>query len=68
MTIGAMLLGAVALGLGVPAATFAADASDRLPAEQLSGMPSLAPLLRQVKAAVVTVAIAGYSGRKIFRH
>ncbi len=59
MTIGTLLLGAVALGLWVIDGTIAADASVRLPAE--SGMPSLAPLLREVKAAVVTVAIAGDS-------
>jgi S1-C subfamily serine protease len=64
MTIGTMnkLLGAVALGLVVAGGNVAADASVRLPAEQMSGMPSLAPLLRQVKAAVVTVAITGHSG------
>jgi serine protease DegQ len=64
MTIRTMnkLLGAVALGLMVAGGNIAADASVRLPAEQMSGMPSLAPLLRQVKAAVVTVAITGHSG------
>jgi S1-C subfamily serine protease len=64
MTIRTMnnLLGAVALGLVLAGGNIAADASVRLPAEQMSGMPSLAPLLRQVKAAVVTVAITGHSG------
>src|SRR5258708_2367739 len=56
------LLGAVALGLAIAGGNIAADASVRLPAEQLSGMPSLAPLLNQIKAAVVTVAITGRSG------
>src|SRR5258708_40006746 len=63
MTITAMnrLLGAVAVGLVVAGGNIAADASVRLPAEHMSGMPSLAPLLRQVKEAVVTVAIPGLS-------
>ncbi len=63
MTITAMnrLLGAVAVGLVVAGGNIAADASVRLPAEHMSGMPSLAPLLRQVKEAVVTVAITGRS-------
>jgi S1-C subfamily serine protease len=56
------LLGAVALGLVGTGGNIAADASVRLPAEQMSSMPSLAPLLRQVKAAVVTVAITGPPG------
>src|SRR5262249_7774841 len=58
------LLGAVALGLAIAGSNIAADASVRLPAEQMSGMPSLAPLLNQVKAAVVTVTITGRSGRE----
>src|SRR5258708_13498850 len=59
MTITAMnrLLGAVAVGLVVAGGNIAADASVRLPAEHMSGMPSLAPLLRQVKEPVATVAI-----------
>ena len=56
------LLGGVALGLAIAGGNIAADASVRLPAEQLSGMPSLAPLLNQIKAAVVTVTITGRSG------
>lgn len=56
------LLGAVALSLAVVGGSIGADASVRLPAGQMSGMPSLAPLLSQVKAAVVTVAIADHSG------
>jgi S1-C subfamily serine protease len=61
MTIRTMsrLLGVAALGLAGACGNIAADASIRLPAEHMSGMPSLAPLLRQVKAAVVTVAITG---------
>jgi serine protease DegQ len=58
------LLGAVALGLAIAGGNIAADASIRLPAEQMSGMLSLAPLLNQVKAAVVTVTITGRSGRE----
>src|SRR6266849_885884 len=63
MTIKTMnrVLGAVALGLAVAGGNIAADASVRLPAEQMSGMPSLAPLLSQIKMAVVTVAITGRS-------
>jgi S1-C subfamily serine protease len=57
-----MLLGAVALGLAIAGGNIAADATVRLPAEQISGMPSLAPLLNQVKATVVTVAITGRPG------
>jgi serine protease Do/serine protease DegQ len=56
------LLGAVAVGLVVAGGNIAADASVRLPGEHMSGVPSLAPLLRQVTAAVVTVAITGHSG------
>jgi serine protease DegQ len=56
------LLGAVALGIALAGGNIAADASVRLPAEQIIGMPSLAPLLRHVTAAVVTVAITGHSG------
>jgi S1-C subfamily serine protease len=58
------LLGAVALGLAIAGGNIAADASVRLPAEQMSGMPSLAPLLSQIKAAVVTVSITGRAGRE----
>ena len=58
------LLGAVALGLAIAGGHIAADASVRLPAEQMSGMPSLAPLLSQIKAAVVTVSITGRAGRE----
>jgi S1-C subfamily serine protease len=52
------LLGAVALGLTIAGCNIAADASIRLPAA------SLAPVLSQIKAAVVTVAITGRSGRE----
>jgi len=34
------------------------------PPEQMSGMPSLAPLLNQIKAAVVTVTITAAPGEK----
>src|SRR5258706_16266974 len=56
------LLGAVALGLAIAGGNIAADASVRLPAEQMSGMPSLAPLLSQIKAAGATVSITGRAG------
>jgi len=56
------LLGAVALGLAIAGGNIAADASVRLPAEQMSGIPSLAPLLNQIKAAVVMVTMTGRSG------
>src|SRR5882762_7499341 len=58
------LLGAVALGLAMAGGNIAADASVRLPAEQMTGIPSLAPLLSQIKAAVVTVSITGRAGRE----
>jgi len=55
------LLGAVALSLVIASGNIAADASVRLPVEQIIGMPSLAPLLNQIKAAVVTITITGRS-------
>jgi len=58
------LLGAVALGLAMAGGSIAADASGRLPAEPMTGMPSLAPLLSQIKAAVVTVSITGRAARE----
>jgi len=51
------LLGAVALGLAIAGGNVPADASVRLPAEQMIGMPSLAALLNQIKAGVVTVTV-----------
>jgi len=57
------LLGAAALGLAIASGNIAADASVRLPAEQMTGMPSLAPILSQIKAAVVMVSITG-AGRE----
>jgi serine protease Do/serine protease DegQ len=56
------LLGAVALGLAISGGSIAANGSVRLPAEQMTGIPSLAPLLSQIKAAVVAVSITGRSG------
>jgi S1-C subfamily serine protease len=56
------LLGAVVLALAVAGANIAADASVRPPAEQMSGMPSLAPLLNQITTSVVTITITGRSG------
>ena len=58
------LLGAVALGLAMAGGNIAADASVWLPAEPMTGMPSLAPLLSQIKAAVVTVSITGRAARE----
>jgi S1-C subfamily serine protease len=51
------LLGAMALGLAVTSVNALAQASIRLPVEQLGAVPSLAPLLQRIKSAVVTVAI-----------
>jgi S1-C subfamily serine protease len=62
ITIMNRLLGAIALGLAVADGNIAADASVRLPAEQMSGMPSLAPLLKQITTSVVTIAITGRPG------
>src|SRR5215467_13794409 len=42
------LLGAAAFALTVVGGNISADASVRLPAEQISGMPSLAPLLKEI--------------------
>ncbi len=56
------LLGAVVLGLAVAGGNIAADASIRPPAEQMSGMPSLAPLLNQITTSVVTITITSRSG------
>jgi S1-C subfamily serine protease len=58
------LLSAVALSLAIAGGGTAADASIRLPAVEMSSMPSLAPLLGQIKAAVVTVSITGRAGRE----
>src|SRR5258708_36453932 len=62
ITIMNRLLGAVVLGLAVAGGNFAADASVRPPAEQVRGMPSLAPLLNQITTSVVTITITGRSG------
>ena len=56
------LLGVVALGLAVAVGNAAANASGRFPADQMGGALSLAPLLNQIKMAVVTVAITGSFG------
>jgi S1-C subfamily serine protease len=56
------LLRALALGVAVVGGTIAADASVRLPAEQMSEMPSLAPLLKKITTSVVTITITGRSG------
>src|SRR5262245_9581950 len=56
-------LGTAVLGLVIAGGNIAADAGVRLPAEQMSGMPSIAPILSQIKAAVVMVSITG-TGRE----
>ena len=54
------LLGMVALGLAVAAGNIEADASVPLPViQQASGVTSLAPLLKQITPAVVSIAIKG---------
>jgi serine protease DegQ len=54
------LLGALTLGLAIMSGNIAADASVPLPVlEQSSGARSLAPLLKQITPAVVSVAIKG---------
>ena len=62
ITIGNALLRALALGVAVVGGDIAADASFRLPAEQMSEMPSLAPLLKEVTTSVVTIAVASRPG------
>jgi S1-C subfamily serine protease len=56
------LLRALALSLAVVDGSIAAHASVRLPAENMSEMPSLAPLLKEITASVVTITISGRSG------
>jgi S1-C subfamily serine protease len=54
------LLGMVALGLAVAAGNIEANASVPLPIiEQTSGISSLAPLLKQITPAVVSIAVKG---------
>ncbi len=60
-TMGHGLLRALALGAAVVGGNIAADASIRLPAEQMSEMPSLAPLLKEITTSVVTITITGRS-------
>src|SRR5882672_3977130 len=48
ITIMNRLIGAVVLGFAAAGGNIAADASVRPLAEQMSGMPSLAPLLNQI--------------------
>ncbi len=62
ITIMNRLIGAVVLGLAVAGVNIAADASVRPLAEQMSGTPSLAPLLNQIMSSVVTITITGRSG------
>ncbi|HKD30673.1 MAG TPA: trypsin-like peptidase domain-containing protein [Xanthobacteraceae bacterium] len=55
-----LLLGMAALGLAVTAADVSANASVPLPMlEQASGTSSLAPLLKQITPAVVSITIKG---------
>ena len=54
------LLGAVTLGLAIASGNTAADAGIPLPVVELtSGVPTLAPLLKQITPAVVSIAIKG---------
>ena len=53
------LVCAIAFGLAVAGSNAEAEASIRLPVEQISGMPSLAPLLKQITISVVTITITG---------
>src|SRR5258708_2016085 len=62
ITIMNRLLRAVALGLAVAGGNIAAEASVRLPGEQMNGMPSLAPMLKQITTSVVTITSAGRAG------
>ncbi len=56
------LLRALVLSLAVVEGSIAAHASVRLLAEHMSEMPSLAPLLKEITASVVTITITGRSG------
>jgi serine protease DegQ len=54
------ILGAVTLGLAITGGNIGADAGVPLPVvEQTSGAPSLAPILKQIAPAVVSIAIKG---------
>ena len=54
------LIGALTLGLAIVGGSAAADASVPLPVlEQTSGARSLAPLLKQISPAVVSIAVKG---------
>jgi len=55
---------AMALSLAVAASNIPADASVRLPTEQMSEMPSLAPVLRRIASSVVTITITHHAGPK----
>src|SRR6266849_1421727 len=54
-----ILVCAIAFGLALAGGNVEAKASARLPVEQMSGMPSLAPLLKQITISVVTITITG---------
>src|SRR5579863_8717190 len=61
-TFGAIVLGAVTFALALAAGTVPAEASVPLPVlEQASGMPTLAPVLKKITPAVVSVAIKGHA-------
>jgi len=55
---------AMALSLAVAASNIPADASVRLPTEQMSEMPSLAPVLRRIASSVVTITITYHAEPK----
>src|SRR5215475_641603 len=55
---------AMALSLAVAASNIPADASVRLPTEQMSEMPSLAPVLRRMASSVVTITITHHAEPK----
>ena len=55
---------AMALSLAVAASNIPADASVRLPTEQMSEMPSLAPVLRRIASSVVTITITHHAEPK----
>jgi Do/DeqQ family serine protease len=63
-TFSAAMLGAATLGLALAAGgIWAANASVPLPViEQASGMPTLAPVLKKITPAVVSIAIRGHAG------
>jgi len=55
---------AMTLSLAVAGGNIPADASVRLPTEQMSEMPSLAPVLRRIASSVVTITITHHAEPK----